>query len=106
MTDPRLTARIRELQDRLERLRPDYERAKVSHAQGGPARDAAWLTLHALFSEFRAGDGGDKAIYLLGRAAQVAEDADAAGSVIAEHDELRERLRKLEALVPAKDADG
>lgn len=103
MTDARLTARIRELQERLERLRPEYERAKLQHAQSGPAREAAWLTLHALLSDFHAGDPGDKAIYLLGRAAQVLADADAAGAVIAEHDELRERMRKLEALLPQKE---
>lgn len=100
-----IKARVTDLQDRLDRLRPDYDRAKAAHAQGASTRDAAWVKLHALFADFRAGDGGDKAIYLLGRASQVAADADAAGAVIAEHDELRERLRKLEALLP-KEAEG
>lgn len=105
MSRATVTSRIADYQDRLDRLRPEYERAKITHAQGVTTRDAAWPKLHALFADFRAGDGGDKAIYLLGRAAQLIADADAAGAVIAEHDELRERIRKLEALLPAKEPE-
>ncbi|HWO69601.1 MAG TPA: hypothetical protein VNP94_02450 [Actinomycetota bacterium] len=93
---------------RLEALRPAYERARAEWGQPGRDNEDVLADLASLLGQFQPGDGGDKAIFLLGQASQVVARVSRRIAVIREYEGLRDRLGRLERGLeePPGGADG
>lgn len=98
MTSPAMKHRLSQLQDECDRLRPlaDAARATLTHDDSRAKRDAAWGELRTLLASYRAGDSGEAAIYLVGRAQQLVAHADEPGVIIAAYEAAKARLRGFE----------
>lgn len=90
-------ARLAELERQIADGREAYERAKTVAASPEAQRTAqsACRAVMLLLQGFKAGDGGDKALYLLGAIGVIVAEAVAPDQTIIKHEALREAARRL-----------
>jgi hypothetical protein len=89
--------RLEDVERKLSEQRAAYERAQAEIASKAWVEEAgkALDELATLMAQFRPGDAGEKAIYLLGQCSQVVRRVRMAEEMVNAYETLREQARKL-----------